>query len=274
MDQKTMLFFCPPFSVFRPPDSLTHPPHLNYQKFMNRLYLSLTLSPHGELTLPDSAHHYLAHVMRAQGGECLEVFDNQTGTYTAHILRTTRKETVIHVGDCVKPLEAILPPLTLAFALVKKPALERILEKATELGVTALQPLITQRTVMRSWNAERALAQVIEAAEQTERNSLPTLHPPKTLEAFLHARQGQNDALLVGDERGASPRMMDVLSGLPPYPSYTVMVGPEGGWTQEELDKILRSDHCRGMSMGSRILRADTAAIAGLSVCRAWLGDW
>jgi 16S rRNA (uracil1498-N3)-methyltransferase len=241
---------------------------------MNRLYLPLNLSLGQDLVLPDAAHHYLAHVMRARTGDRLDVFDGITGSYSAQIARITPKQTMIHIDACTKPLETIHPPLTLAFALVKKPALEKILEKATELGVTALQPLLTQHTVMRHWNQERALSQVIEAAEQTERNSLPILHPVVSLDDFLTRRQGGEDALLVGDERGTSPRIYDVLMTLPPRPSYTLMIGPEGGWSEEELDKILRSPHCHGMSMGKRILRADTAAIAGLSVCRALLGDW
>lgn len=241
---------------------------------MLRLCLPLILSPNQEMVLPEAAHHYLAHVMRARTGERIEVFDGKTGTYTAHIARITSRETLIYLQDCVKPLETILPPLTLAFAMIKKPAMEKILEKATELGVTTLQPLLTQHTVMRHWNQERAQSQVIEAAEQTERNSLPILHSPTSLDDFLRSRQGNEDALLVGDETGTSPRIHNVLMALPPYPSYTLMIGPEGGWSQEELDKIKRSPHCHGMSMGRRILRADTAAIAGLSVCRAFLGDW
>ena len=241
---------------------------------MNRLYLPLNLSLGQDLVLPDAAHHYLAHVMRARTGDSIEAFDGKTGTYTAHIARITPKQTMIHIDACTKPLETIHPPLTLAFALVKKPALEKILEKATELGVTALQPLLTQHTVMRHWNQERALSQVIEAAEQSERNSLPILHPVASLDDFLTLQQGREDALLLGDETGTSPRIHDVLMTLPPYPSYTLMIGPEGGWAKEELDKIKRSPHCHGMSMGKRILRADTAAIAGLSVCRALLGDW
>ena len=241
---------------------------------MNRLYLPLNLYVGKDLVLPDAAHHYLAHVMRARTGDSLEVFDGTTGSYSAQIARITPKQTLIHIDVCTKPLDTIHPPLTLAFALVKKPALEKILEKATELGVTALQPLLTQHTVMRHWNTERALSQVIEAAEQTERNSLPILHPLASLDDFLTRRQGREDGLLVGDERGTSPRIYDVLMALPPHPSYTLMIGPEGGWSEEELDKILRSPHCHGMNMGKRILRADTAAIAGLSVCRALLGDW
>lgn len=241
---------------------------------MNRLYLPVTLSPNQDLVLPEAAHHYLAHVMRARVGDALEVFDGITGSYVARIIRITSKTTQIHLDHCTNPLEIITPPLTLAFALVKKPALEKILEKATELGVTTLQPLLTQHTVMRQWNRDRAQAYIIEAAEQTQRNSLPDLRPLMSLHDYLAARQRDGDALLVGDETGASPRLYDVLIGLTPYPSYTLMIGPEGGWAKEELDKILRNPHCHGMTMGRRILRADTAAIAALSVCRALLGDW
>ncbi|MFM7631490.1 MAG: RsmE family RNA methyltransferase [Alphaproteobacteria bacterium] len=241
---------------------------------MIRLYLPVTLSPNQDLVLPQAAHHYLAHVMRARAGDALEVFDGITGSYIARIAHITPKATQIHLDRCIKPLDVITPPLTLAFALVKKPALEKILEKATELGVTALQPLLTQHTVMRQWNRDRSQAHIIEAAEQTQRNSLPVLHPPMSVDGYLGARQGDRDALLVGDETGASPRLDDVLRGLPSYATYTVMIGPEGGWAKEELDKILRSPHCYGMTMGKRILRADTAAVAALSVCRALLGDW
>ena len=245
---------------------------------MIRLYLNHELCTGKMIALNSSQYNYLINVMRLQNGDEVEVFDNKTGSYVAIIDNVKRGNATLAIAKKKCDLQIIQPQITLAFALVKKNAIETIVQKATELGVTALQPLITKHTVVNTINNDRLSAQIIEASEQTTRNTLPALLPVLPMQQWFDNRIkniGNNtDCLIICDERRRDAGMAKALLSLSPYDTYTILIGPEGGFANEELDRIIATNHCVPISMGPRILRADTAAIAALSVCRGILGDW
>jgi 16S rRNA (uracil1498-N3)-methyltransferase len=163
----------------------------------------------------------------------------------------------------VRPAEQ-LPELTLAFAAIKRAPMEWLIEKATELGVARLQPVITQRTVVERLNLERLRSIIIEAAEQCGRTKLPLLSEALKLDRL----PGGETTLLFADETGGVP-MADALTNGPT----TILIGPEGGFTHDERERIL-SAGAVGVSLGPRILRAETAALAAVSLYMAGVGDW
>ncbi len=229
-----------------------------------RLYVDQPLAPGAPVVLRDKPAHYLANVLRlGESGELL-LFDGRSGEWRAVIRTAAKKQLILEVLDHIRPAED-LPPLTLAFALVKRPPLEWLIEKATELGVATLQPVITRRTVVDRLNPERLAAIAIEAAEQCGRTRLPTLLDPVPLAKLLDQ---PGISILFADETGGVP----LLAAAKPGPT-TILIGPEGGFSPEERDLILATG-ATGVSLGPRILRAETAALAAVSLYMAGAGDW
>lgn len=229
-----------------------------------RLYVDQPLSLDAAILLQDKPAHYLANVLRLGEGAELLLFDGQSGEWQAAIEAAHKKKLVLRVQRQTRPSED-LPPLTLAFAPVKRAPLEWLVEKATELGVARLQPVITQRTVVERLNPDRLLAIAIEAAEQCGRTRLPELPSPIKLDALLAAPPGR---ILFADETGGQP----LTQAAQPGPG-TILTGPEGGFTPEERDRILAAG-ATGVGLGPRILRAETAALAAVSLYMAAAGDW
>ncbi|NJC05185.1 16S rRNA (uracil1498-N3)-methyltransferase [Sphingomonas kaistensis] len=229
-----------------------------------RLFIDQPLGPDLAVLLQDKPAHYLANVLRLGEGAELLLFDGQSGEWQAVIEAAHKKKLVLRVQRQTRPPET-LPDLTLAFAPVKRAPLEWLVEKATELGVARLQPVITHRTVVERLNPERLLAIAIEAAEQCGRTRLPELLAPLKLDALLTAPPG---AILFADETGGVP----LASAAQPGPA-TILIGPEGGFTPEERDRILAAG-ASGIGLGPRTLRAETAALAALSLYMAAAGDW
>lgn len=229
-----------------------------------RLFVDQPLGDGQAVLLQDKAAHYLANVLRLGEGAELLLFDGQSGEWQASIEAAHKKKLVLRISARTRPPET-LPELTLAFAPVKRAPLEWLVEKATELGVARLQPVITHRTVVERLNPERLLAIAIEAAEQCGRTRLPELLAPLKLDVLLSAPPG---AILFADETGGAP----LASAARPGPA-TILIGPEGGFTPEERGRILEAG-AAGVGLGPRILRAETAALAAVSLYMAAAGDW
>ncbi|WP_300973628.1 16S rRNA (uracil(1498)-N(3))-methyltransferase [Sphingomonas sp. LHG3406-1] len=232
-----------------------------------RLFVEQPLGPDQAILLEGKPAHYLANVLRLGEGAELLLFDGQSGEWQAAIEAAHKKKLVLRVGARTREPET-LPDLTLAFAPVKRAPLEWLVEKATELGVARLQPVVTRRTVVERLNPERLRAIAIEAAEQCGRTRLPSWAEPQPLPAFLAAHRG---GLLFADETGGAPFAAEA-AALPAGPA-AILVGPEGGFMPEEREAILAAG-ARGVSLGPRILRAETAALAALSLYMAGAGDW
>jgi 16S rRNA (uracil1498-N3)-methyltransferase len=232
-----------------------------------RLYVGQTLVGGESLTLDGSPANYLGAVLRLEARDRVKLFDNQTGEWLAEIEEAGRKRVMLRVGERLREREAV-PDLWLLFAPIKRGRIDWMAEKATELGVARLVPVLTQRTIVERVNGERLLAHMIEAAEQCERTALPLLADPVRLPDLLRDWPPER-SLLFGDEKGGEP----LASAAAPGPA-AILIGPEGGFTDEERAAIRAVPQAKPVSLGPRILRADTAAAAAMAVWMAAAGDW
>lgn len=229
-----------------------------------RLFVDQPLEGDTTLRLDGKPAHYLVAVLRLGEGSDVLLFDDRSGEWLAHIRSAGKKQVELLVAERTRERET-LPPLTLAFAPVKRAPLDWLVEKATELGVARLQPVLTQRTVVDRVNLERLRLIGIEAAEQCGRTRLPLIGDPQKLDRFLAEASGR---LLFADETGGVPLLSVLGAG-----ETIILTGPEGGFTPEERSRIL-SAGAVGTSLGPRILRAETAALAAVSLYMAGAGDW
>jgi 16S rRNA (uracil1498-N3)-methyltransferase len=226
-----------------------------------RLFTPPPLGPGAEIALGEAQSHYLANVMRATAGEELRVFDGVSGEWRASVTKISRKAVVLTVLAQTRP-QTPEPDAWLCFSLLKRAKTDMVVEKATELGVSVIQPIITARTNADHVNLDRLRAIAIEAAEQCERLAVPEIRPPLPV-GRLMAEWPAERALFVADERRTGS-----LLGQGAGPS-ALMTGPEGGFTELELEAIARTPQVTRVSLGARILRAETAAIAGLALLLA-----
>ena len=208
---------------------------------------------------------YLGAVLRLGPGDKLKLFDDRTGEWLAEIVAAGKKRATLTVLERLGERETV-PDLWLLFAPIKRGRIDWLVEKATELGVARLVPVITRRTIVDRLNLDRLRAHAIEAAEQCERTALPELAEPRKLDAVL--KDWPADRLLhFADEGGGDAFAPE------PGPA-AVLIGPEGGFTDEERATIRALPQARPVSLGPRILRADTAALAAISLWMGAAGDW
>jgi 16S rRNA (uracil1498-N3)-methyltransferase len=211
--------------------------------------------------------HYLATVLRMAPGDQLLLFDGTSGEWLGELVEAGKKRVTLTIVQSTRPQEC-LPDLMLAFAPVKKGRIDWLIEKAVELGVARLQPVITARTIVDKVNLDRLRSHIVEAAEQCGRTSLPAIADPVKLDAFLRAHDPSR-ALYFADETGGEAAS----AAFTPGPA-TILTGPEGGFTPDEASTIRATPGARAVSLGPRILRADTAALAGVAAWMALAGDW
>lgn len=236
-----------------------------------RLFVEDDLSPGVALTLDGPRAHYLRDVLRLGVGAGVLLFNGRDGEWQARVTATAKRTLDLALERQTRP-QGPEPDLWLCFAPVKKARIDFIAEKATELGVSALVPVVTRRTNVERVNVERLRANAVEAAEQTERLSVPEVREPASLEQVLKAWPATR-RLLIADETGGGKPILDALRDAQPGP-WAVLIGPEGGFTREELDRIAALPGVLPVGLGPRILRADTAALAALACLQAAIGDW
>lgn len=230
-----------------------------------RLYVAQAIEGLGPYELEGPPAHYLINVLRLAAGDKVELFDDITGQWTAEIAEPSRKRVTLRILSRDSERQAV-PDLWLLFAPIKRGRIDWLVEKATELGVARLAPVLTARTNVERVNLERLRAHSIEAAEQCGRNALPELAPLERLSALLR-NWPEKRALYFADETGGE--RFEAASG-----SAAILIGPEGGFTPEERDTIRALPAARPISLGPRILRAETAALAAVSLWMAAVGDW
>ncbi|RYD43341.1 MAG: 16S rRNA (uracil(1498)-N(3))-methyltransferase [Sphingomonadales bacterium] len=232
-----------------------------------RLFVDLPLGPDAVPMIDGPAAHYLLNVMRMKAGDPILLFDNISGEWLAVVADAAKRSLTLRVERQTKAIEQV-PDLWLCFAPVKKARLDWIIEKATELGVSHLQPVITERTIVERVKRERLEAQIVEACEQCGRTAIPTLAEPVKLPQLLKDWPAGR-ALLFADEAGGAP----LASVDAPAPA-AILTGPEGGFTARERELLTGHPAVRRIALGPRILRAETAAITAVGVWMAQHGDW
>jgi 16S rRNA (uracil1498-N3)-methyltransferase len=238
-----------------------------------RLFLDAPLAAGGRIPLERAQANYLLNVLRLKPGEKVLVFNGRDGEWRAELGQEGRKSADLRVEEQVRPQTAPGDLLYL-FAPLKHARLDYMAQKAVEMGASALKPVFTRRTQASRVNLERMRANVVEAAEQCG-----VLCVPEVLadEDFARALGGlEADRLLVFcDEEAPVANPVEALSGLADRPGrLAVMVGPEGGFSEDERALALRHPRVARLSLGPRILRADTAAVASLAIVQSVLGDW
>jgi 16S rRNA (uracil1498-N3)-methyltransferase len=233
-----------------------------------RLFVADPLAP-GPRRVEGPAAHYLGQVLRLKPGDPVKLFDDQTGEWLARVTDAGRRTLVLEVAEQLRPREPV-PDLWLCAAPIKKGRIDWVAEKACELGVARLVPVLTRRTVVDRLNGERLRAHMVEAAEQCDRTALPDLAEPVKLPALLRDwRQGRT--LFFADEGGGAPALAAMAAR--PGPA-AILIGPEGGFDADERALIRALPDAVGIALGPRILRAETAAAAAVALWMAAAGDW
>jgi len=252
-----------------------------------RLYIAEPLALCAEAFVPLNTEqsHYLSHVMRRKVGDHVQVFNAEHGEWLAEVAELKKKTVIVQIIQQVRP--ALQPgewgcDVSLWFTPLRPQRTEWLVEKATELGVARLCPVITQRTMLRSVNASRLHRIAIEAAEQSERLSIPDLEPLMPLSQRLNKLESterlpvqrlpgehlkerpREQRLWVADERRSAPSLVNNLRQLTgPWPSLAILIGPEGGFTEDEW--ALLEGQAESVTLASTVLRSETAAIAALA---------
>ncbi|WP_017666104.1 16S rRNA (uracil(1498)-N(3))-methyltransferase [Porphyrobacter sp. AAP82] len=235
-----------------------------------RLFVAETLAAGAAVRIEGNAAHYLARVMRVAAGDAVILCDDMTGEWAARVTDVGKRDVMLEVAAMLRPREAV-PDLWLCPALLKKDRFDFVLEKATELGAGLIQPLVTRRCVADKLNLERARAITTEAAEQCARTALPQLAEPVKLDALL-ADWPESRALFFADENGGEPAA-EAFRDSKGAPA-AILTGPEGGFDDAERAGIRALPQSRSITLGPRILRGETAAIAALALWMGTAGDW
>jgi 16S rRNA (uracil1498-N3)-methyltransferase len=239
-------------------------------KDVQRLYLAEKLEARAEHALAQDQAHYVRDVMRLKPGDPLRLFNGHDGEWLAYLGQVTRKSVSLRLEK--KLADASPPPdIDFIFAPLKHARLDYLVQKATELGARRLRPVITQRTIVERINLERMRANAVEAAEQCNLVFVPDVAEPQKLDRLLVGWEARR-ALIYCDEGAEGQDTLAVLKGLR-LPA-ALLVGPEGGFTPEEKAGLTRLPFVTAISLGPRIMRADTAGTAALALVQATLGDW
>ena len=236
-----------------------------------RLYINQALHVGEQILFSEEDSHYLCNVMRLKDGEEILCFNGKEGEFRIVLTQVNKKTCEGEVLSQTQPFRSS-PDIWLLFAPVKKDKTDFIIEKATELGVNKIIPVITQRTISDKVKTERFCAQAKEAAEQCRRLDVPQIEDAVSLEKYLTAWPKER-ALFFMDESGEGISAKEAFLAHQGKPA-AILVGPEGGFAKEEMEKIRQKEQAVSVTLGPRILRAETAVAAALSVWQATVGDW
>lgn len=239
---------------------------------MTRLYHADDLFANQVLTLSEGQTHYLRHVLRAAIGHRLAIFNERDGEWLAQLATLSKTASTVILEKQVRHA-TIGPDVTLLFAPIKHDPLTFLMEKATELGARHFHPVMTERCNISRLNQERLQRNVIEAVQQCERFDIPTLHPLMPLRNVV-SKWDAHVPLFVCQERGEVPSITQALRSLSATTPVGFLVGPEGGFSSQEIAYLKSLPFTQFVSLGPRILRAETAALAALVCYQALVGDW
>ncbi len=236
-----------------------------------RLFVTVPLEPGGTVILDEGQSHYLLHVLRAKAGARVLLFNGRGGEWLGEIGAASKRGiTVLVVQQTEKQTD--VPDVWLLFAPVKKTPSDYLAQKATELGVRKLQPVFTRRTIVTRLNQERLQANAVEAAEQSGRLSVPEIGEAVALEKFLDAWPRERKILFC-DEGGDAKPLAQAAREMGEGPC-AILTGPEGGFDPQEREALRAQAFVTPVTLGPRILRADTAALAALAIWQSVKGDF
>ncbi len=251
---------------------------------MIRLFVPDALHTGAPVSVPAEQAHYLLNVMRLSPGAEVQLFNGRDGEWRAVLAEGSKRYARLTVSALSRS-QRLPPDVDLIVALVKRSRLETIVEKAAELGARRVRLALTRRTDTRHAKPERLQAIAVEAAEQTGRLDVPQVLPPEPLDAMLDGWErerrlmfcdeaGDDPQARWGGEAGRAGAAVQTLQRLPRDAAWAVLVGPEGGFDPAERERLRALSFVTAVTLGPRILRADTAAIAALTLWQAALGDW
>ncbi len=235
-----------------------------------RIFVKSLISTSDNIILDEKQCNYVANVLRLKQGKEINVFDGKSGEYEAIITELSKKKCVLTVKQKIKDFEPS-PDIWLLFSPLKKDNTDIIIQKATELGVSKIMPIITKYTNSEKIRLERFIAQSIEAAEQCRRTDIPEICTPQKLEDVLNSWQDDRTLFFL-NESGSGKNIIATM--LENKGKAAVLIGPEGGFCADEIKKVLENNKTRDIFLGNRVLRAETAAIAALSCWQSVNGDW
>jgi 16S rRNA (uracil1498-N3)-methyltransferase len=236
-----------------------------------RLFVDAAFTPDARVPLDRAQANYLGNVLRLTAGSPILVFNGRDGEWRAAIGGGKRPDHLVILHQ-TRPQDR-LPDLVYVFAPLKHARLDYMVQKAVEMGAASLQPVLTRHTQVNRINSERMRANAVEAAEQCGILSVAAVNEPLTLERYLGQRVPQR-LLVFCDEAAELAAPVEVLTRAKAADGIDVLIGPEGGFADEERTALLRQPNILRLSLGPRILRADTAAVAALTLVQATLGDW
>ena len=240
-----------------------------------RLFVDGELTAGATVELDKPQAHYLANVMRLDVGDSVNLFNGYDGEWRATITGSRKGRVSLSLDSCTREQDGG-PDLWLVQAPIKSARMKTVVEKATELGVAAIVPVVTQHTAVASVNVDRLRATAVEAAEQCGRLSVPALHTTQKLDHLLDTWPPRRCLVFCDETRAARPLIDAVRDqvGQNDTSAWGLLIGPEGGFSGDEVDKLRRQPFVIPVKLGPRILRVDTAAIAAISLWQAVAGDW
>jgi len=244
-------------------------PSYDFRK--TRLFVDTALESGMTVTLERDQRNYLGNVLRLKDGDSILVFNGRDGEWLASISGRKRPDG-LEIENRTRPQDR-LPDLAYIFAPLKHARLDYMVQKAVEMGVSSLQPVLTRFTQVARVNGERMRANIIEAAEQCGILGIAEVAEPVAFDRFLSHRKPER-LLVFCDEAADVADPLSVLQGNKATGGIDVLIGPEGGFAEEERTALLRQPNTLRLSLGPRILRADTAGVAALALVQAALGDW
>jgi 16S rRNA (uracil1498-N3)-methyltransferase len=237
-----------------------------------RLFVDAPLSAGQTVPLERNQSNYLGNVLRLSAGESILVFNGRDGEWQARIAGRKRPDS-LEVLTQRRPQDQ-LPDIAYVFAPLKHARLDYMVQKAVEMGAARLQPVLTRFTQVSRVNSERMRANVIEAAEQCGILSLADVAEPMPLDRFLSQRRPERLLVFCDEAAETTSPLQTLQNGLTATDGIDILIGPEGGFAEEERALLLRQQRTLRLSLGPRILRADTAGVAALALVQAALGDW
>ena len=244
------------------------------KKSLTRLFVDCNLEIGANLQLSEAQSHYLVHVMKLDVNSSVLVFDGKNGEFLAFISQVSKKSVTLSIIEKTRAF-CSCPDIWLLFAPLKKDQTDFVIQKATELGAALISPVITQFSITEKARTDRFKAQALEACEQCRRLDVPVIEEPIQLNKLLENWDKSRTLFFLDETRQAETAVQVFsLAKKQNIKKAALLVGPEGGFSADELNKLRTLDFAQGVSLGPRILRAETAAAAALACWQAMCGDW